>query len=676
MAMSEPVQIEVRRATPGDRSAILALHKTRKATLGHLPHAPFDQAIEYGWILVATRKAALIGYLLYRVRKTTDDVAVVHLAVAVEEEGRGVGRELLARMLEEISELRRVVLSCRQDYPAHDFWMKSGFEAIGETPGRSRTGTRLTKFERRLRHEPTLFDQLYEESVPFAVDLNILLDLVIDREPETRAIFDQLDQFNVHPMRTLALSNELLDYKDQSVRTQARSLTSIWDAPESEEHSDRLAELVRDIPHADVADLRHLVSAEANGLSVLVSRDRDFAEAVAASGAATTVEVLHPAVFVDRLFRSGASGYMPSAVRGLAFEAASAFTPTLLADVFVASSHGERKADLRSAITAAFASDSVQVNCLTRDGEPVCLYKLTETARTVEVGLFRTVHGAHRATIIRQALAHLRVQAASESLVRILTVSEPALLQRDARSFASEGFVETDDGWVGTVTSGVHTHESLEALLPPEGITEPSYWRSVRRAIADSLANPEAAALVEGLMDPVVLVDGALEAVLVPIQAGWSDRLIGVTADQLDLEIASERIHQLREHVYFRSPKGLGLTAPLRVFWYRTAEGRSRVFATSVIDQVSVRSMPEIWGRFGGYGVLQKAEVAGRSDEAGQVMALRFVRTRRLRRSIELSELQTVAAQIGAVRPAVPVGPLRLDQRLHSWLLSEEVGLE
>ena len=174
----------------------------------------------------------------------------------------------------------------------------------------------------------------------------------------------------------------------------------------------------------------------------------------------------------------------------------------------------------------------------------------------------------------------------------------------------------------------------------------------------------------------MILVDGALESVLVPIQAGWSDRLIGLTTDQLDLEIASERIHQLREHVYFRSPRGLGLTAPLRVFWYRTAEGRSRVFATSVIDQVSIKAIPEIWGRFGGYGVLQKAEVLGRSNETGHVMALRFVRTRRLRRSVELTELQAVAAQIGAVRPAVPVGPLRLDQRLQSWLLSDEVGLE
>jgi len=213
-------------------------------------------------------------------------------------------------------------------------------------------------------------------------------------------------------------------------------------------------------------------------------------------------------------------------------------------------------------------------------------------------------------------------------------------------------------------------------LLPPAGRNEPEYWRSIRKAIQDAPESSDAAALVEGLLDPALLVDGALDSVLVPIQATWSDRLIGVTPDQLDLEVASERIHQLREHAYFRSPRGLGLTVPLRVFWYRTADGRSRVFASSVIDQVSIKTVPEIWGRFGGYGVLQKAEVAGRADEAGRVMALRFVRTRRLRRSIDLAELQVVAHRLGAVRPAVPVGPLRLDQRLQSWLLGDEVGLE
>jgi len=241
--MIDPLRVEVRRAEPRDRSAILELHRARKATLGHLPNAPFDQAIDFGWILVATRHSTLVGYVLFRVRKTTDDAAIVHLAVAAEDEGTGVGRALLAAMLEETSELRRVVLSCRQDYAAHAFWMKSGFEAIGETPGRSRAGTLLTKFERRLRFEPTLFDQLFEESMPFGVDLNILLDLVIDREPETRAIFDQLDQFDVHPLRTLALSNELLDYKDPAVRERARAVISMWDAGKAEERSDRLCRI-------------------------------------------------------------------------------------------------------------------------------------------------------------------------------------------------------------------------------------------------------------------------------------------------------------------------------------------------------------------------------------------------------------------------------------------------
>lgn len=675
--MSKSAPVLIRRAESADREAVLAIHKERKSTLGHLPHAPFDSAIDLGWVLVAEQQTVIVGYLLYGVRKRTNDVRVDHLAVTASAAGTGCARALVETLLDEVSDLRRIVLKCRQDYEAHEFWKRCGFEAVGEVVGRSRVGTLLTKFERRLHSERTLFDHMYEHSTPFAVDLNVLLDLVLYRQQETAEIFQQLDQFDVHPIRTSTLLNELLGYPDLAVRDRARSVASLWGAPTELDSPGRLEQLQGLIPVAEKEDLEHLAAAEAASADVLLSRDGDFIEAVAASGQSTTsVEVLHPAQYLDRLFRDDAPDYLPAAVRGLAVEPASRFTQGRLADAFVASSHGETKAAFRAILSHGLADRSVDAGCLTQHGQPVCLYLIRETENGGEIELLRCVRGPHRATVLRQALAHLRSHIASESRVASIQIADRTLIRKDQHALLAEGFVSSEVGWAAMAIRGVHSLSSVERLLTAGPAEIGENFDLLGRAIGDAATSAEAHALVEALLDPLLIDRGSMQAVLVPIQAGWSDRLIGLTKSQLSFEIEGSPILQLREHVYFRSPRGLGMSAPLRVFWYRTAEGVSQVFATSTIEQVVVRALPEIWRRFGGYGVLQEPEIADRSDEDGRVMALKFGRTRRLARGVSLAELRAVADDLGATPPSVPVGPLRLDQRLQSWLLSSEVGPE
>ena len=666
----------VRRADFEDLPAVLAVHKQQKRWLGHLPDRPFEEAVREGQLLVAcSDDGGIDGYVLYRVRKTLGDAAIVHLAVLPGRVGAGIGQALLLALYDELSSLRRIVLSCRQDYPAHEFWLRAGFEAIHERPGRSADGKPLTHFERRLRRDSTLFDGLFEASEPFAVDLDVLLDLATLRPQGglTREVFRQFDQFSAHPLRTISLSNELVHHMEKDTKDAARSLMSAWEPARAQGSTDRLRELCELVPAAEETDLRHVCDAEANDVLTLLTRDVDFIRAMPTDGVgASPVRVMNPATFVDRLMHDGAASYLPAHVRGLECTKASDFSVETLVDVFI-TGQGERKAELRRFLQTLLASPTTELQCLVRDGTPVCIYSLRSEADSAVVDLLRGAQGDGYSTVVRQALAAIRIRASENGDYRALVVAEkhrPAGLER---ALSKEGFEHQGEDWFAVPLSGTRRCEAVcsELARAPDGAHE-SRARSVASMAATS---PHAAAELETLMDPLVLADSALDAVVVPIRAGWSDRLVGVTPDQLALDVSGGPVGGLREHVYFRSPYGLKLTAPFRAFWYRTGEDQSRLFATSVVDKVLTRDEPETWGRFGGYGVLSRHEVAERSDDAGRVMALRFVRTRRLRETVTLGQLQAAARSVGARTPAVPVGPLRIDSSLQTWLL-EEVGLE
>lgn len=665
-------EVGVRVARSSDLQDILTIHRTHKRWLGHLPTRPFEEAIGGGRLLVAVGPSGRIdGYVLYRVRTTLGDAAIVHLAVRPDSTGRGVATSLVTALCDALDGLRRVVLSCRQDYPAHQFWLRSGFEAISEGPGKSADGKPLTQFERRLRAEATLFDGLYEASDPFAVDLDVLIDLASERPQGelTRAVFRQLDQLPAHPIRTISLSNELIHHRTDSIRTKARTLMSTWEQANYPGTPDRLDQLVAMAPGAELSDLRHVCDAEANGITDLLTRDVGFQRAMeTAEPGCTSVRVVHPATFVDRLMNAGSPVYRPAQARGLSVANASSFPLEVLVDAFL-SGRGEKKSDFRGHLQATLASAKLDARCLVRDSLPVGLFCLRADDATVEITTLRARLGESYQTIVRQALAAARTIASSATM-RVMTVSEPERPSELELALAREGFHESGGHWFALPLSGVSTCRSMADAA--RATAESSHAANLAiRATTD----PTAAASLEAHCDPLILTESALPAVLVAVRAGWADRLIGVTPGQLALDVSGGPLGGLREHVYFRSPFGPSLEAPLRVFWYRTRQQVSSVYATSLVDKITVRNPDEIWGRFGGYGVLRRDEVTEMSDKHGEVMALRFVRIRMLKREVSLAQLRAAAAKLGVGQPAAPVSPRFLDPLLHQWLL-EEVGVE
>ena len=408
---------------------------------------------------------------------------------------------------------------------------------------------------------------------------------------------------------------------------------------------------------------------------LLLSRDERFIKAMfQCRGDVTSVRVLHPASFIDELMQAESPDYLPSRAGGLQLVRASMLGPGRLADAFL-SSTGETKPEFRGLLQELFASPETEVHCLVRGDEPVCVYSIRTDGADATVQLLRARPGEDFSTVIRQALGLVRFRVTEGRSCRRLIVSETLRPSSLERALRAEGFENRTEHWIAFPTAGTRSGEDILSELAHWGPGAMDVERCASLATRATL-DPRSASRLERAMDPVLVSDSAMPAFLIPIQAGWADRLIGVTTGQLDIDVSGGRVGGLREHVYFRSSNGPRMPAPFRAFWYRTAEGVSSVFATSVVEQTLLASEQEIWGRFGGYGVLTRADLASLSSGTNEVMALRFFRTRRMQLPVTLSQLQAAASKLGITKPSVPYGPLRLDQTLHRWLLSNEVGVE
>src|SRR6266516_3143452 len=88
-----------------------------------------------------------------------------------------------------------------------------------------------------------------------------------------------------------------------------------------------------------------------------------------------------------------------------------------------------------------------------------------------------------------------------------------------------------------------------------------------------------AAAELERIWWPAKIIDSGLPTYLIPIQQAFSVDLLGVPHSFL----RHDALGLAREHVYYRSPKGLRMQAPARLLWYISGSGPGVAYQPGVV---------------------------------------------------------------------------------------------
>lgn len=654
-------------------SAAIALGNAAQATLGQLPFAAYDDAAAHGGLLLAVSGDEVVGYALFYVGRQR--VRLAHLCVDPAWRRAGVARQLVEWISERHRDWAGISVWCRRDYRLAEFWSRLGFQRMGERPGRGRAGHTLVAWWRDHGH-PSLFSALREGVVVRAsVDLNVVRDIAeggrANREESLALLGDQLrDQLEL--VRTPSLDIEIDFLEDTERRAASREAEALPSVRVRSSEVALIATALRSaVEELDPAffqevsgqrDLLYVSEAIAGGISVFITKDEKLAGALAEAALAYGLRVLRPAaviVRIDELVRSEA--YRPGPVQ------ATAFTRRLIPsgshrelEGLVATTGKARRTAALGHLRSLTTTGYDRVGIFDPVGELAGAYLLRKSGGVLEVPILRFRPGALAPTLVRQVLFALRREAVQRGAAAI-RIADPQLDKATGAAAVDDGFERSGDDLVGLVIDfagparGVADRVKAAAdtaKLPPPFTVRPHL-------------PPIPAAEIERIWWPAKLLDSGLPNYIIPIQQEFSRELLGAPLGLFGRDAA---LGLSREHVYYRSPRGLAIEAPARLLWYMSGSAKgsvepSAVVAASILEEVVEDSPEALRERFQHLGVWRLEQIE-RAARAGKAQALRFTYTETFARPVTGPALSDLLG-------SAPQGPRRLNRDGFALLYSK-----
>lgn len=550
-----------------------------------------------------------------------------------------------------------IVLRCRREWPANDYWPALGFTVLSNRAGRSRDGHLLTAWWRD-HGVPDLFSTATAENprLVVAIDTNVFRDLhEEDRGPEadqSRALTADWLEDEIELVLTARTHIELNDHPEPQVRETllATANSGLYrirgrPGPGKPDPADLLEQqLIHAIAASELdsdpslrTDARLLAEADAGQADAFVSRDAKAVKILAAAAEnLTDVWVSTPTdliVHLDEL--RDAANYSPARLLNSGYS------------ISEAEAKGEE--DLRpllnhaagETLTAFRANVRRAAQHIGHSGSRLVLRDPDDAVvagafgdwagDTLTVSLLRVANTKLAKTIAIQLLHVIRKRACDVGAGRIL-VTDPHPSGLVVTAVLERGYQHTDAGYESHLLQGCLTWEEVLAQLPSLAAARPG---------GAELSQHEAAEL-ERILWPLKIVDAPMPCFLVPIkpepaaallnreQALWGDAELGLS----------------RQHVYYRAPRGAGLQAPGRILWYVSGNRRT-VIASSRLEQVVVAHPGTLHRKFRRLGVLDRAVIVDQARK-GKAMALLFADTEFFNTPVPLERLREIDCRLGA----------------------------
>lgn len=633
---------------------VIELSKRHQGTLGQLPYQAFRLFASEGRVLGLWSDHRLAGYAIYRVRKRTGVVVLVHLCVDVADRGGGHSERLVDAICARHPFSPGLAAWCREDYPAHRRWPSLGFERTGTRPGRGRQGTRLVHWWRPI-NELTLFTYVPErdETPSAAIDTNVFRDIVEPRDDFAASIALAepwlLDSLN------LVITGHLITEIDEATATNPvlRGTTSRF--PRLSPTPDTWRPLYKDLTTAlattsiEDGDRRQLAQASAGDARYFVTRDEQVLAQRAAIESVTGLQIVSPLeLTLDLHADQFETNYQAAALRESELEIRHPSSLPAKRDLHPFTDHDshEKTTDLLAelnGIAGGIGSGARLWELGPVDTAAIAIAGTSVEPSTLVCHCVRVRTDKHRVTFARQLLQVLREDAVASDLTRVeFRGTVPGYLET---ALVAEGYVVSEDHWLARCQPGfVGPNDTVPEALSP--------------ARANELDASQVSQL-ERVLWPLKIVGGNVPTYIVPIQPAWARALFDDSPHQAELFPRPDSLSLAREHVYYRS-LNRNITAPARLLWWVSGSGsNSGMRATSWLEAAVAGRPRTLHRQFGSQGIYRQSDVeAIYHRPGGDISALVFSRTETFANPIPISYARRIfprMADNGYLQTARPV---------------------
>ncbi len=626
------VKVEQIDAASPQLATVKALWRQHSATLGFFPDEAFNDYAHNRRIIIALIDSQCVGYLLYRLSR--DRAVIAHLCVDANSRKQGIAHALISCLRNLAKGQRGIFLKCRQDFDANATWPRLGFAYNGESQGRSASGSTLIHWWLDFG-QPDLFDrQADSDSLDAAIDANIFLDLMEERNDESMGLLADWLQESVTLCYTAELLNDVGRNDDSQLRLKRRAEADQFKllrcTPEEYHEAETLlTPLFPSLPTLrDESDFRHLVRASASGANVFVTRDKPLLDQSQAVFDACGLAIVRPAELigqVDTLLQE--KEYQRRYVAGT--KQVSQTRISQLQQGLVGSiSHGSESQRELTAKLNRFLADPKRYECHTlanAQGDTLALYVVEQRDKEISIPLLRVPCNRQSGTLVRYLLTGI-VRRAVTSGAESVFLPDSEITEAIGIACTDLGFLPVDHGRAKVVLSGLLTSAEASQRINLQG----PRIDQLREALGQVAASASTASTVEHSLWPAKLVDANLPCFIVPIRPCFAEHLFdeGLASGGLfgaDVDLALNP-----ESAYYRAAKPAVLTCPSRVLWYvsssQTYTGSMAIRACSRIVEIAKDTPKRLFQRFRRLGVYDWQDVLGTAsgDLNAEIMAFRF----------------------------------------------------
>ncbi|WP_172991952.1 GNAT family N-acetyltransferase [Lacipirellula parvula] len=626
------VKVEQIDASSPRLTEVKSLWRQHSDTLGFFPDDAFHDYAHSRRILVAIVRGKFAGYLLYRLNHSK--AVIVHLCVDANARQQGVTHALLDQLRSLAKDRRGILLKCRQDFDVSATWPRLGFARIRESAGRASKGSTLIHWWLDFG-TPDLFDQPSDsDSLDAAIDANIFLDLMEDRNDETSGLMADWLHETVALCYTAELLNDLGRSNDEATRLQRRAEASQFKllrcTPEDYHQAEAvLKPLFPKLPTPqDESDFRHLVRASASGANVFVTRDQPLLDQSQAVFDACGLSIVRPSELigrVDTLLQE--KQYQRRYVAGTKQISQTRISQLEQGLVQSISRGQESQRNLTSRLNCYLANPKLYEchSLANAQGETLAFYVLEKRSNQLAIPLLRVRQNRQAGTLLRYLLTGIVRRAILENASSVF-LPESEVADGVEAACASIGFLPVDQGHAKIVLSGLLSAAQASELIPLTGAS----IDQLREALGQAATCPSTASIAEHLIWPAKIVDSALPCFIVPIRPSFAEHLFdeGLASDGLfgaDVDLALNP-----ESAYYRAARPGIITCPSRVLWYvsssQTYTGSMSIRACSRVVELAKGTPKHLFQRFRRLGVYDWQDVlkTASGDLNKEIMAFRF----------------------------------------------------
>lgn len=650
-------------------SDVINLGDANSATLGFFPREAFKQYAKRENILIALDDEQIfLGYLLYRT--SGRKIIIVHLCVRNEYRQQGVAAGLVTRLIRDTQDYLGIGLRCRRDYEASDVWPRLGFTARFDEEGRSKEGSTLT-FWWIDHHKDDLFSQVGpnrpEEKLEIAIDANVFYDLEFEADPhshESLALIADWIRPHVNLHLTEEIHNEIDRLNSEEEREKKRRAARNYEFVKSPVDEFKKAEeslysfeplltnLSDPLDQQDESDIRHLARVIGAGFLFFVTRDETLLEVADDLYKQYGVTILRPADLITRLDQLyGEAHSQPRRLAGTRIEVQSTtqYREDMWFEHFYHHGTTERKSDFARKLRK-YTSNPKRYHCrLILGAEHPLAFIVRDRNAENELRIpFLRLADVRAATTVGIHLIFQSIRLATRESRRYVLVADSHLNEELISTLRTDGFVETDRGWLKTALPIATSASEFTGVLSRIGQANEAptgYYEEMIELIESSSTNEaQPFSVIEKQFWPAKITDAQIPTYIVPIRPEWARHLVDERLSQDDLFGAKRHLALSREGVYYRSSReSEEITAPGRILWYVSKRPKS-IRACSRLEEVVVAPPKDLYRRYRRLGVYEWEHVyeTADNDVSNEIMALKFSDTEHFDNPIKWDEMQSV----------------------------------